>query len=155
MTRCPTPQDTLRYGAELGATLSPGDVVSLRGPLGAGKTQLVHGIVQGYFHAHQSSPPPVCSPSYTIVNTYETDEAVIHHIDLYRLRDFDDLESTGYWDVLEDPDAVILIEWLEQIEGAAPPAYTEIEITLEDESDPHRSPRHFTLTPILPATPAR
>ncbi|MBQ9395469.1 MAG: tRNA (adenosine(37)-N6)-threonylcarbamoyltransferase complex ATPase subunit type 1 TsaE, partial [Proteobacteria bacterium] len=108
---CSSLEETIAFGEKLGTLLRAGDVIALRGHLGIGKTQLVHGIANTYLDANVH----VCSPSFTIINRYEGKGRTIHHLDLYRLSTLEELESTGYWDVIEDPDALILIEWLEQV----------------------------------------
>ena len=135
-------EDTIEFGRKLGQILKAGDVIALRGNLGIGKTQLVHGIANTYLNADV----PVCSPSFTIINRYEANHKTIHHLDLYRLSTLEELESTGYWDVIEDPDALILIEWLEQVDRADPLEFVTIDIQFLDENgDLSSSPRVFNL----------
>ena len=135
-----SPQAPLRLGLAQ-EVLQPGDVIALRGHLGIGKTQLVHGIAKTYLH---SDDIHVCSPSFTIINRYEANGRTIHHLDLYRLSTLEELESTGYWDVIEDPDALILIEWLEQVDRADPIDFVTIDIRFEDENgDLSKSARLF------------
>lgn len=129
--RCQSLSETIQFGKTLGKLLQPGDVIALRGNLGIGKTQLVHGIAQTYL---KDDAVHVCSPSFTIINRYESGDRAIHHLDLYRLSTLEELESTGYWDTIEDPDALILIEWLEQVDRAQPLEFVTIDIQFEDES---------------------
>lgn len=136
-----TLDETIQFGRQLGQCLRPGDVIALRGNLGIGKTQLVHGIAQTYLGA----PVHVCSPSFTIINRYEANGRAIHHLDLYRLSTLDELESTGYWDAIEDANALILIEWLEQVDRAQPIDFVTIDINFDDDSDLSTSPRAFDL----------
>lgn len=135
-------EETINFGKQLGKQLRPGDVIALRGSLGIGKTQLVHGIAQSYLNA----PVHVCSPSFTIINRYEANNKAIHHLDLYRLSTLDELESTGYWDAIEDPSALVLIEWLEQVDRAQPLEFVTIDMAFENENgDLGASPRLFRL----------
>lgn len=139
---CHSLEETIILGEKLGQRLKPGDTIALRGTLGIGKTQLVHGIAKTYLNDEIH----VCSPSFTIINRYETADKVIHHLDLYRLSTLEELESTGYWDAVEDPDALILIEWLEQVDRAQPIEFVTIDIQFEDETgDLSKSPRVFSL----------
>ena len=143
MKRCKSLEETIQFGETLGKYLHPGDVISLRGHLGIGKTQLVHGIARTYLN---SDDIHVCSPSFTIINRYEANGRTIHHLDLYRLSTLEELESTGYWDVIEDPDALILIEWLEQVDRAEPIDFVTIDIRFEDENgDLSNSARLFDI----------
>lgn len=139
---CHSLSETISFGEKLGKVLRPGDVIALRGHLGIGKTQLVHGIASTYLNASVH----VCSPSFTIINRYEANGKYIHHLDLYRLSTLEELESTGYWDVIEDPDALILIEWLDQVDRAQPLDYVTIDISFTDESgELSASPREYVL----------
>jgi tRNA threonylcarbamoyladenosine biosynthesis protein TsaE len=94
-------------GAELAATLEPGDVVSLTGDLGAGKTTFVRGAA----HALGVSGP-VTSPTFTIGHSYPASDPVkwVSHLDLYRLRSLSDEDPDLLADYL-GPDRVAFIEW--------------------------------------------
>lgn len=143
-----SPEETETLGERIGEALAAGDVIGLTGSLGAGKTRLVHGIVRGCLTAAGVDPENigVCSPSYTVINSYERDGIRIHHLDLYRIEDVDDLESTGYWDAVDDLDAVVLVEWIRQVAEACPDYAVELTLEVVDRSDPHHSPRRLRLT---------
>lgn len=96
--------DMHAFGARLGALLLPGDIVSLEGDLGAGKTTLVRGLIR----ALMSDAEEVPSPTYTIVQTYEVGDLMIWHFDLYRLEAPEDVIEIGFEEALED---ICLIEW--------------------------------------------
>ena len=98
----------------MGRVLEPLDFVGLSGQLGAGKTQLSRGIAQGAGVPLED----VSSPTYAIVQTY-SGRITLHHADLYRLATPDDLYSVGYFDLLEQ-EAAMLVEWVDQVPGAAP-----------------------------------
>ncbi|WP_300974744.1 tRNA (adenosine(37)-N6)-threonylcarbamoyltransferase complex ATPase subunit type 1 TsaE [Sphingomonas sp. LHG3406-1] len=100
-----------RAGAALAAVLRPGDVVTLSGPLGAGKTTLVRGVLAALGH-----PGEVPSPTFAIVQPYETLQPPVAHADLYRIEDPRELEELGLDDFLID--GVLLVEWPERA-GAA------------------------------------
>lgn len=141
---CKSSEETLALGRRLGALLKAGDVVALRGRLGMGKTQLVRGIAETYL----GEGGHVCSPSFTIINRYEVVGKRIYHLDLYRLSTLEDLESTGYWETVEDPTALVLIEWLEQVDRAQPLEFVTIDIEFEsDAEDLNDMPRVFDLLP--------
>ena len=140
---CRSLSETVAFGERLGSILHPGDVIALRGPLGIGKTQLVHGIAASYLGANVH----VCSPSFTIINRYEANGRTVHHLDLYRLSTLEELESTGYWDVIEDPNALVIIEWLEQVDRADPIDFVTIDIRFENtDGDLGSSARIFSLS---------
>jgi tRNA threonylcarbamoyladenosine biosynthesis protein TsaE len=105
---------THALGARLGKLLAPGDVVALVGELGAGKTQLVRGACAGAgVAAHE-----VSSPSFAIVATYRG-RIPVHHADLYRIGDEDELYGTGFGDLVGGEGA-LLVEWADRIPGALP-----------------------------------
>ncbi|MDZ4662671.1 MAG: tRNA (adenosine(37)-N6)-threonylcarbamoyltransferase complex ATPase subunit type 1 TsaE [Pseudomonadota bacterium] len=89
----------------LGSRFSERSVVLLEGQLGSGKTFFVQELVKIF------GGDVATSPSFAIHNRYESTRGLIDHIDLYRLNDFDDLESTGFWDLFSVPKGLILIEW--------------------------------------------
>lgn len=97
-------------------------IVTLQGELGAGKTTLVGGVL-----AALGIPGPARSPTYTLIEPYETPQLRLYHLDLYRLVAAQEVAALGIRDLLE-PDAVLLIEWPERGAGALPPADLAIEI---------------------------
>jgi tRNA threonylcarbamoyladenosine biosynthesis protein TsaE len=105
---------TWRLGERLGRALQPGDVVALIGDLGAGKTQLVRGACTGAGVAEAE----VSSPTFSIVQTYQG-RLPVHHADLYRLADLDELYATGFMDLLAG-DGALLVEWADRVAGWAP-----------------------------------
>ena len=105
---------TRALGARLGRLLAPGDVVALVGELGAGKTQLVRGACDGAGVA----PEEVSSPSFAIVATYRG-RIPVHHADLYRIGDPDELYGTGFGDLVGGEGA-LLVEWADRVAGALP-----------------------------------
>ena len=134
-----SPRGTLALGARLGEALQPGDVVALIGELGAGKTQLVRGICRGAGVPESE----VASPSFAIVATYRG-RIPIHHADLYRVGDEDELYGTGFSDLVGGEGA-LLVEWADRLPGALPPE--RLEVTLEhDERGPNV--RHLRLVGV-------
>jgi tRNA threonylcarbamoyladenosine biosynthesis protein TsaE len=107
-------RDTTLLGRRLGRLLAPGDVVALVGELGAGKTQLARGTCEGA----GVDPADVTSPTFAIVQTYRG-RLPVHHADLYRLGDVDELYATGLPDLLGG-DGALLVEWADRITGWLP-----------------------------------
>ncbi|MCL4156849.1 UNVERIFIED_CONTAM: hypothetical protein GTU68_056638 [Idotea baltica] len=95
---------TRALGAAVGAELRAGDVVALRGELGAGKTTLVRGLIQSLLGVQTEVP----SPTYNLVQMYELDALTLWHFDLYRLETPDEVHELG-WD--DTADGAALIEW--------------------------------------------
>lgn len=102
--------ETIAFGRQLAAQLSPPLIVLLRGDLGAGKTTLVKGIAEGF---HAASAQDVTSPTFTMVHEYRSPRATLYHIDLYRIDTERELETLGLDDLLS-PDSILLIEWGEK-----------------------------------------
>jgi len=104
-----SPQETEAAGEELGRRLRSGDLVLLRGELGAGKTTFVRGVARG-----SGSAAPVASPTFQLVRIYPG-RLQLAHVDLYRLEKGDDLRDLGL-DELLDAGAVV-VEWGDRIDG--------------------------------------
>lgn len=119
-----TEADMLALGARLADGLSGGRVVYLSGPLGAGKTTLVRGMLRGLGFQGR-----VKSPSYGLVESYALDGLDVHHLDLYRLADPGEIEFLGLEDLLGE-DSLLLVEWPERGTGALPPADGRITIAM-------------------------
>ncbi len=102
--------ETEAWAKEFARSLKRPAVVEFVGDLGAGKTQMVRWMVEALGGSWASSP------TFAIHQTYETPSGVIDHLDLYRLKDVQDLESTGFWDLLERDDALIFIEWADRLQ---------------------------------------
>ncbi len=110
--------ETEALGARLAAGLPGGSVVAMYGDLGAGKTAFVRGALKAY-----GNPSHVSSPTFALVNDYGGSPH-IYHFDLYRIRDLDDLYSTGFFDYLED-DSILFVEWSERIADAVGDYYAD------------------------------
>ncbi len=103
-------EETIAFGRKLAADLSPPLIVLLRGDLGAGKTTLVKGVVEGFAAAPAED---VTSPTFTLVHEYRGPRATLYHIDLYRIDTLRELETLGLDDLLA-PNCILLIEWGEK-----------------------------------------
>lgn len=109
-------------GKALRETRGAALIVTVQGELGAGKTTLVGGLLGAL-----GVPGPVRSPTYTLIEPYETDAVQVYHLDLYRLTDAREVEALGIRDLLT-PDAALVIEWPERGEGVLPAADLRIRI---------------------------
>ena len=116
-----------------------------KGDLGAGKTTLVKGMISG-----MGSQSRVVSPTYTLVEEYQTSKGEVHHLDLYRIKTAEEVESLGFRDRLA-MGCIILIEWPERAEDLLPRPEWKIEIeyfenrrkvTIEDITVPVENPHH-------------
>lgn len=109
-----SPEETTKAAEKFAGKLCPDDIVLYTGDLGAGKTHFTKGIAKYFGY----SPDLVTSPTFTLVNEYRGEKAVIYHLDLYRLTGADDLFGIGFWDYL-DCGAIVCAEWSENIPGLA------------------------------------
>ncbi len=125
-------EETRILGASLAPVLLPGDVVSLSGDLGAGKTTLVQGIAAGLGVAG-----PVTSPTFVLVHHYEGTVPIIH-MDVYRLNSIQEVLDLGFEELLE-PQAIMLVEWGEAVLPLLPRRYLDIELRRAPDGDDARS----------------
>ena len=114
-----TPEECMDIGEKISSKLKPGDILSLEGELGAGKTTFVKGILKGLNYKHE-----VTSPTFTLINEYETDVKVIH-IDFYRENDTKRWEIIGLNEYLYSNNIVIL-EWGNLVKDLLPEDITPI-----------------------------
>lgn len=112
-------QDTIELGKKIAEKLEKGTVVVLTGDLGSGKTKLTEGILT-YFGLENE----ISSPTFTIVNEYNTENLNIYHFDVYRLEDEDEFYAIGGEEYFEK--GASIIEWGEMIENALPKQYIKI-----------------------------
>jgi tRNA threonylcarbamoyladenosine biosynthesis protein TsaE len=111
--------------SRLGALVDAGDAIALIGDLGAGKTEFVKGLAAGL----GVPGDPVTSPTFTIVQSYHGGRVPLHHVDLYRLEDPEELRHIGLDDLYRD-DAVVAVEWFDRFPAAAPREYLAIAIEI-------------------------
>lgn len=132
---CTTPEKTFELGEKAGCDLRGGDVVLLSGELGAGKTLFTKGILHGLGY----DVDEVTSPSFALVNLYKTEKLAVYHIDLWRLdAKADASTAVGLDEILEDPQAVAIIEWPDRL-SSMPAAKRVIEISLTGDGDDPRT----------------
>ncbi len=114
MTTLASIEDTLAFGRQLAAELEEGAVVALVGDLGAGKTHLVKGVVEGL-----GSAAEVTSPTFTLVHEYRDGRLPVYHFDFYRIDDPNELLGIG-WDEYLDGGGVVLVEWADKFPDLLP-----------------------------------
>ena len=117
-----SPEETLALGIELGRAAVPGEVYTLIGDLGVGKTVLTQGIAQGL-----EIKEPICSPTFTIVQVYEEGRMPFYHFDVYRIGDIEEMEEIGYEDYFYG-NGLTMIEWANLISEILPAHYRQITI---------------------------
>ena len=133
-----SPEETLELGRRLGQQAKPGEVYTLIGDLGVGKTVLTQGIAEGL-----EIEEPICSPTFTIVQVYEEGRMPFYHFDVYRIGDVEEMEEIGYEDYFYG-DGLCMIEWANLIPEILPPYYREI--TIEKDLEKGFDYRRITIT---------
>lgn len=124
-------KDTLNFGKKLASLLKKGDIITLTGELGAGKTKLTEGILS-YFNLENE----ISSPTFTIVNEYSNDKINIYHFDVYRLEDSSEFYEIGGEEYFDK--GICIIEWAELIKDVLPLEYLKISIIKDDLNDNKR-----------------
>lgn len=127
--RMSSPDDTARFAARLGRLLVPGDCILLNGSLGAGKTHFARSLIQSVLSNIEDVP----SPTFTLVQTYDTDVGPIWHADLYRINGADEIEELGLTEAMED--AICLIEWPDRLGDLKPDDALVLQFTAQDDPD--------------------
>lgn len=118
-------QDTFALGERLGKQARPGQVYTLIGDLGVGKTVFTQGFAAGL-----GITEPVNSPTFTILQSYEGGRLPFYHFDVYRIGDVEEMEEIGYEDCFYG-NGVCLVEWADLIEEILPEHYTQIRLEKE------------------------
>lgn len=116
-------EETTKLGFKLGQLLNPGDIICLTGDLGTGKTHITKGIAKG-LNINEN----ITSPTFTIVNEYDSGRLKLNHFDVYRVGDPDEVYAIGFDDYIFS-DAVSIIEWANYIEEILPKEYLHIHIS--------------------------
>ena len=117
-----TPGQTFALGEQIGKESKPGQVYTLIGDLGVGKTVFTQGVARGL-----GITEPVNSPTFTILQIYEEGRLPFYHFDVYRIGDISEMDEIGYEDCFYG-DGVSLIEWADLIEEILPEKYRRITI---------------------------
>ncbi len=122
-------EETRRLGEKLARELRAGDVILLEGPLGAGKSELARGVARGL-----GVRETVTSPSFTILNVYDSGRVPLYHFDWYRLESAEELFEMGMEEYLGG-DGIALVEWPGRCPEALPADFLMIEILPGEENE--------------------
>ena len=115
---------TETFASEFARTLRGGEIVALHGEMGAGKTHFVRGLVRGL----GADPRIVSSPTFVLLNVYDSTRLKVFHLDAYRVAGAEDFESIGFAELLEEPGAITVVEWPDRVAPLLPPATVHIRI---------------------------
>ena len=123
-------EETIELGRLIGERLRGGDIIAYKGSMGAGKTTMTRGLTLGL-----GLGDTAFSPTFALVNEYRGEGLTLYHFDMYRIGSALDLETTGFFDYLDD-ESVLAVEWSENIEEELPDE--RIIVTLERVDDDTR-----------------
>lgn len=118
-----SPEETFEAGRQLGLMAKPGDIYTLDGDLGVGKTVFTKGMAKGLGITEH-----VNSPTFTIVHVYESGRLPFYHFDVYRIGDIEEMDEIGYEDYFYG-DGVCIVEWADLVSELIP--LTARRITIE------------------------
>lgn len=131
------PEETFEVGRTIGMNAKPGQIYTLTGDLGVGKTVFTQGVAAGL-----GITEPVNSPTFTIIQEYEDGRLPFYHFDVYRIGDLEETEEIGYDDYFFGQ-GICLIEWAELIEEILPEK--RIEVTIEKDLEKGFEYRKITI----------
>ena len=130
-------EETFALGEKIGREAIPGQVYTLLGDLGVGKTVFTQGVAKGL-----GISEPICSPTFTIVQVYEEGRMPFYHFDVYRIGDVEEMDEIGYEDYFYG-DGICFIEWANLIEEIIPT--DRIQITIKKNPEKGYSYREITI----------
>ncbi len=134
----PNPDGTEAIGRTLALRAKPGEIIALYGGMGAGKTTLTRGILAGFGYTGS-----VTSPTFSIVNEYDTPKGRVCHFDMYRITSEEALLDIGWEDYLKRGD-ILIVEWCENIAQALPEHFTKVTL----EFGPHETARSIDIEKV-------
>jgi len=125
--------ETAKAAQDLAKNLQPPQIIFLNGNLGMGKTVFARALIRTL-----SNEPnlEVVSPTFTLVQTYETDETPIHHYDLYRIEEPDEILQLGWEESITE--GITIVEWPERLGAYKPSTYLDITLSNSDNDPNHR-----------------
>lgn len=130
-------EETFALGEKIGKEAKPGQVYTLLGDLGVGKTVFTQGVAKGL-----GITESICSPTFTIVQVYEEGRMPFYHFDVYRIGDIEEMDEIGYEDYFYG-DGISFVEWANLIEDLIPD--NRIQITISKNLEKGFSYREITI----------
>ena len=132
-----TPEETFELGKKIGEKALPGQIYTLTGDLGVGKTVFTQGVAYGL-----GITEAISSPTFTIIQVYESGRLPFYHFDVYRIGDIEEMEEIGYDDYFFG-EGICLIEWANLIEEILPEKL--INVTIEKDLEQGFDYRRITI----------
>ncbi len=117
-----SPEETFEVGRKIGQTAKPGEIYTLNGDLGVGKTVFTQGVAAGLGITEH-----INSPTFTIVQVYESGRLPFYHFDVYRIGDVEEMDEIGYEDYFFG-NGLCIVEWAERIKELIPAEAKQITI---------------------------
>lgn len=133
-----SPEETFALGKKIGEMARPGEIYTLTGDLGVGKTVFTQGVAAGI-----GITEPVSSPTFTIIQEYDSGRLPFYHFDVYRIGDIEEMDEIGYDDYFFGQ-GICLIEWANLIEEILPE--NRREIVIEKDLEKGFDYRRITIT---------
>ena len=118
-----SPEQTQALAAAMAQGFRGGECVALHGELGAGKTQFVRGLVRGL----GGNPRSVSSPTFVLLNVYDTGRLPVFHLDAYRVGGAEDFEGIGFGELLEQK-GIVVVEWASRVADLLPRSSIDVRI---------------------------
>lgn len=118
--------ETLKYAAQFAQSLKQGDIVALHGTLGTGKTVFSKGVIRALCQNNTDVP----SPTFTIVQSYDSEKGTLYHFDFYRLKNPEEAYEIGIEDAFTD--GICLIEWPDKIGPLLPKKHIDVFFKIQD-----------------------
>jgi tRNA threonylcarbamoyladenosine biosynthesis protein TsaE len=141
-------KETQNIGFKFAERLKEGDIVSIEGPLGSGKTEFIRGIADCF-----EVKEIVSSPTFTFINQYfgikDENEIIIYHIDLFRIKKMEELEEIGFIECINSQHSIKLVEWPEKANGLLPEFGYKVKIETNQENESMRIITIQLITEVL------
>ena len=133
---CTDPSALRALGGALAGIMAEGGVIGLDGELGAGKTELVKGLAAGL-----GCPGVVTSPTFTLLHEYQAPTGTLYHFDFYRIEKQEEILAVGWDELLEEPRAVVAVEWAGRFPELLPPGCLRLQLEVTERGS-RRISRH-------------